>query len=56
MEYCKLPRHDLPMDEALPSEVIVDSDGIEGYRWVLTNTERAHIADMVQMNGKSSTA
>ncbi|KAL4885620.1 RBP protein [Aspergillus karnatakaensis] len=42
-----LPAHDLPMDVPSPSEVITSEDGDKAYRWLLTETERAHIAEML---------
>lgn len=51
MDFANLPAHKLAMDEPAPSEVVNCPDGL-GYRWILTNTERAHIADMLNVDGE----
>ncbi|KAK3896670.1 hypothetical protein C8A05DRAFT_20405 [Staphylotrichum tortipilum] len=35
------------MDEPAPSKVVKVSNGKIGYSWILTDTERAHISDML---------
>lgn len=56
MNFSKLPLHALGMDEPTPSEVIRGSNGEVNYRWVLTNTERAHINAMLDANGELQTS
>lgn len=48
----ELPIHDLVMSEPAPSEVH-QFKGKTFYCWLLSDTERSHIADMLQMDGKS---
>ncbi|OAA75693.1 RNA binding protein [Akanthomyces lecanii RCEF 1005] len=43
-----LPIHNLPMEEPVPSEVFQYEDKTL-YNWVLTETEHAHIASMLNM-------
>ncbi|KAJ4151586.1 hypothetical protein LMH87_012276 [Akanthomyces muscarius] len=43
-----LPAHALAMDVPRKSELIVSELGDQGYCWVLTDTERAHIATMLE--------
>ncbi|ATY62262.1 RNA binding [Cordyceps militaris] len=43
-----LPMHNLPMDEPAPSEVF-ECNNETFYTWLLTETERAHIASMLNM-------
>ncbi|KAL4898862.1 hypothetical protein BDW74DRAFT_184286 [Aspergillus multicolor] len=44
-----LPVHNLLMDTPRPSEPVTASNGEQAYRWLLTETERAHIADMLDV-------
>jgi hypothetical protein len=44
-----LPIHDLPMDQPLPSQERDYSFG-KGYCWIMTATERAHIAQMLMVD------
>ncbi len=46
-----LPIHDLRMDEPAPSEVF-EHDNQTFYCWMLSETERAHIASMLNMESK----
>lgn len=48
-----LPIHDLRMDEPAPSEVF-EYDNQTFYCWLLSETERAHVASMLNMEGKQS--
>lgn len=50
MALCELPVHDLEMSEPAPSEVH-QFKGKTFYCWLLSDTERSHIADMLQMDG-----
>ncbi|GIJ87966.1 hypothetical protein Asppvi_006882 [Aspergillus pseudoviridinutans] len=43
-----LPVHPLAMETPSPSKVITDDDGKNWYNWELTETERAHIASMLE--------
>ncbi|RJE25732.1 hypothetical protein PHISCL_01920 [Aspergillus sclerotialis] len=47
MTYTNLQAHPLPMDKPAPSEII---DEIKGYRWLMTDTERAHISQMLNVD------
>ncbi|KAJ4150478.1 hypothetical protein LMH87_011227 [Akanthomyces muscarius] len=49
MALCELPFHDLEMSEPAPSEVH-QFKGKTFYCWLLSDTERSHIADMLQMD------
>ncbi|KAK3187583.1 hypothetical protein K4F52_003641 [Lecanicillium sp. MT-2017a] len=53
MALFELPAHQLEMDEPAPSEVF-QYNGETMYRWIMSNTEKAHIADMLSMDGRSS--
>ncbi|KAL4898861.1 hypothetical protein BDW74DRAFT_184285 [Aspergillus multicolor] len=44
-----LPVHPRQMDTPRPSEVITCNNGEKDYRWLLTKTERSHIADMLEV-------
>lgn len=50
MALFELPAHQLEMDEPAPSEVF-QYNGETMYRWIMSNTEKAHIADMLSMDG-----
>ncbi len=54
MDFANLPLHELSMDEAPPSKIIAGAknSNSNSYVWALTETERAHIADMLKLNGK----
>lgn len=45
------PAHELVMDIPRPSEVVQLDNGPRGYRWVMTETERDHIARMLDVHG-----
>jgi hypothetical protein len=40
------------MDEPAPSEMVRGTDGNVGYTWILTDTERAHLRDMLNVGGE----
>lgn len=48
-----LPAHALAMDVPRKSELIVSELGDQGYCWVLTDIERAHIAAMLETDGEN---
>ncbi|KAK8142647.1 hypothetical protein G3M48_008448 [Beauveria asiatica] len=50
MDFANLPAHTLAMDEPSPSEVVKNSEGDMNYRWIMTDTERAHIANMLDVD------
>ena len=52
MTYTNLQAHPLPMDKPAPSEKL---DELKGYRWLLTDTERAHIGQMLDDDGDKNT-
>lgn len=43
-----LPIHTLPLEEHSPSEILLYESGQDSYRWLLTDNEREHIAQMLQ--------
>ncbi|RAL12655.1 RBP protein [Aspergillus homomorphus CBS 101889] len=47
-----LPLHQLPLETPSPSEVLDLHSGATGYRWILSDTERGHIADMLDVENK----
>ncbi|CAG7557802.1 unnamed protein product [Fusarium equiseti] len=51
-----LPAHQRPFDLPTPSERVPCSNGNEAYRWVLTESERVHMAEMLGVDkcGKHS--
>jgi hypothetical protein len=52
MDFINLPSHPLTMDEPPPSEMVKGAEGNVGYTWILTNTERAHISDMLDVDSE----
>jgi hypothetical protein len=40
------------MEEPAPSEMVKGTEGQVGYRWILTDTERAHLSNMLDVDGK----
>lgn len=46
----ELPAHKLEMDEPAPSQQF-EYEGRTFYRWMLTGTERSHIASMLDIDG-----
>jgi len=52
MESASLPIHARAFDKPAPSEMVTGLNGAKAYRWVLTESERAHIAEMLNIDGK----
>ncbi|RFN50623.1 rna binding protein [Fusarium flagelliforme] len=48
-----LPAHQRPFDLPTPSERVMCSNGNEAYRWVLTESERVHMAEMLGVDKSS---
>ncbi len=48
-----LPAHALAMDVPRESDLVVNEFGDQGYCWTLTETERAHIATMLEIDGEN---
>ena len=42
-----LPTHAVHVEEPLPSELVPEESGHKCFRWMLTASERAHIAEML---------
>ena len=51
MIYNNFQAHSLPMDKPAPSERI---DEIKGYRWLMTDSERAHISQMLNVDSEQN--
>ncbi|GIJ85069.1 hypothetical protein Asppvi_003924 [Aspergillus pseudoviridinutans] len=45
----QLPTHPLPLEKPSPSKIITDNAGKDSYTWKLTESERSHIADMLNI-------
>ncbi|KAH8424498.1 uncharacterized protein LDX57_002249 [Aspergillus melleus] len=50
-----LPRHDIFFEKFSQSEVITSPSGEKGYAWKLTSTERAHIAEILDVDASQVT-
>ncbi|KAL3468747.1 RBP protein [Aspergillus californicus] len=50
MAVMNLPLHDLPFDNPRESEVFVLNDVGKIYQWIMTDTEKAHIATMLDVS------
>ncbi|EJP65754.1 RBP protein [Beauveria bassiana ARSEF 2860] len=51
MDFTNVPRHHLSMDEPLlVSEIVTANNGGKAYHWALTDTERAHIANLLNVD------
>ncbi|KAK4129750.1 hypothetical protein N657DRAFT_640417 [Parathielavia appendiculata] len=50
MSVTGLSAHPRAMDEPLPSEVVTNPNSSIGYRWIVTDAECAHIADMLHVD------
>jgi hypothetical protein len=47
-----LPVHQRPFDKPVPSPKVIGLSGNEAYHWILSECERAHIADMLGIDSK----
>ncbi|OJJ99645.1 hypothetical protein ASPACDRAFT_60483 [Aspergillus aculeatus ATCC 16872] len=48
-----LPVHQVPIDTPHPSEILQLPAGEKGYHWILSDAERNHIAEMLDVEDKS---
>lgn len=47
-----LPAHDRFMEEPAKSKVVLGDNGTKGFVWKVTDTERSHMAEMLNVTRK----